>query len=96
MAIRIFCIKRESQTDPSKYESISLFGWENESTGASSRITPKDLSDWIQDKKGLAYALDANGGKEFVGVRKNQVGAAYVQTYSDGKWTDTLLSLPEC
>lgn len=53
-----------------------------------------ELVNWIENKSGSAYVEDGYGNRVSVGVVTPQVGAKYLRTHADGKWTDNLLALP--
>ncbi len=96
MAIRIVCINKSGGWHADPHHAISHLGWRNEETGEAGKNTRLEIYDWIKNKNGIAYVLDSRGNKAYVGVRENQYGTKYVQTYADQVWTDNLLALPEC
>jgi len=52
----------------------------------------------IEAKTNTFYVIDpASGKKAYVGVVHPTDGRApYLQTHADGRWTNNLLSLPQC
>jgi len=47
-------------------------------------------------KDGHSFYTRTNSQVAWLGVRKNEHGTEYVQTYADGQWSNNLLSLAEC
>jgi len=96
MAVRITCINKSGGQHQNPHEAISYLGWINESdnkTGKSSRL---EMYDFVVNKGGKAYVKDAYGNIAYLKGATSAAGNKYVRTYSDGKWTDNLLALPEC
>lgn len=91
MAIRITHIRLSGGTS---HEHIVHLWWTNPSTGATGDNTRSAIVSWIEDENGKAYVEDGSGNRADVGVVTPQVGAKYLRTYADGKWTNNLLSLP--
>jgi hypothetical protein len=52
----------------------------------------------IESKSNTFYVIDPISGKKaYVGVvRPGGTRNPYLQTHADGKWTNNLLSLPQC
>jgi hypothetical protein len=51
----------------------------------------------IEAKTNTFYVLGPGTGKKaYIGVIKPPQGQPYLRTYTDGVWTDNLLSLPQC
>lgn len=96
MPIRITCINKSAGHHEDPHHAISLLGWVEDGTGRTDKSTRTQIYDWIKLENGAAYVLDSNGHKVPVGTRENQHGTKFLQTYSDGVWTDNLLALPEC
>lgn len=63
-------------------------------------------ANWIWTRVAVIISIDAKTNKFYVyeGGYRSEVGvvrptdgrAPFLRTYADGKWTDNLLSLPEC
>lgn len=95
MAVRITCVDKPSGNIQNPHEAISIYGWTNESTGESNRADRLSMVDWIK-KGGVAYVKDYLGNMPVCQVRKSINGTEFLQTVTDDKWTDNLLSLPRC
>lgn len=96
MAVRITCINKDNGNHYDPHEGITDFGWVNEQTRASGRSTRVQMIQFIETQGGKAYVKDKFGNIAYVYVAVSRSGNKYLRTYADGKWTDNLLSLPEC
>jgi hypothetical protein len=96
MSIRVTCINKSGGYHEDPHHAISNLGWTEDGTGKTGRSTRLEIYEWIKNKNGVAYVLDARGNKAYVRTRENQHGTKYLQTYADQVWTDNLLALPEC
>lgn len=95
MAVRITCVNKPSGNNQNPHEAISHYGWVNEQTGER-KITPRvQMVEWVE-QNGSAYVKDVYGNIAHCGVRTSIRGTKYLQTYTDGKYSDNLLSLPAC
>ncbi|GAB3914455.1 DUF3892 domain-containing protein [Kibdelosporangium lantanae] len=75
------------------HEHIVHLWYVDQATGLSSDDTRAHLVSWVEGG-GKAYVEDRYGNRADVGVVTPTVGAKYLRTYADGKWTDNLLALP--
>jgi len=96
MAVRITCIKKDGGDLYDPHEGIIDFGWINEQTRATGQSTLIQMMVFLENQNGRAYVKDSFGKITHVGIVKTNRRTKYLRTYSDGKWTDSLLSLPEC
>lgn len=96
MAIRITCINKDQDNHQNPHEGITDFGWINKQTRATSKSTPAQMIEFLERQNGKAYVEDRLGNVANIGVVATSWGTKYLRTYSDGKWTDNLLSLPKC
>jgi hypothetical protein len=76
------------------HEHITQLWWTDPAAGTSGDNTRAYFVSWIEDKNGKAYVEDSRGNRADVGVVKPAVGAKYLRTYADNKWTNNLLALP--
>ena len=53
------------------------------------------ISTWTPNSRTDIYVKDSAGNTAFCYVNVNRFGTKFLQTYSDNKWSDNLLSLPE-
>jgi hypothetical protein len=95
MAVRITCINKDNGNHDNPNEAISHFGWQNESTGKTGRATRQQMVEYIEADKGAAY-VGTGASKVYCYVRTSPRGTKFLQTQSDGQWSNNLLSLPEC
>jgi len=95
MVVRITCVDKPSGNIQNPHEAISTYGWTDESTGESKTTDRLTMVNWVK-KGGVAYVKDNFGNKAQCQVRKSVTGTEFLQTVTDGKWTDNLLSLPRC
>lgn len=96
MAVRITCIKKSGGFHENPHVAIESLGWTNEATNESGRSSRLEMYDFVVNKKGQAYVTDNYGNTAYLQGATSASGNQYVRTVSDGKWTDNLLSLPEC
>ena len=94
--IRITCIKKDGGNHADPHEGIADFGWVNEQTRAAGRSTRDQMIFFLERQGGQAYVKDRFGNVAYVSVATTAWGTKYLRTHADGKWTDNLLSLPEC
>ena len=95
MAVRITCVDKPSGNLQDPHEAISQYGWLDESTGEIKYSTRAQMIEYLNNG-GQAYVKDGYGNQVFCMLRKNIYGTVFLQTVTDGKWTDNLLSLPRC
>jgi hypothetical protein len=95
MSLRITCINKDSGNHDNPHEAISRYGWLNEISMESGKSTRQEMVEWVE-KGNTAYVKDANGNTAKCGVRTSKKGTKFLQTYSDGFYSDNLLSLSEC
>ena len=92
--VRITCINKDNGNHFNPHEAISSYGWINP-------VGKKDISSraimvkWIEDGNG-AYVEDKSGNRAYCYVRKSVNGNKFLQTVSDGEFTNNLLGLTEC
>jgi hypothetical protein len=96
MSVRITCISKAGGDHENPHVAISNLGWVNEADGKTGNSTRIEMYDWIKNQDGYAYVRDQSGNTARVGTAETDRGTKYVRTYADGKWTDNLLTLPEC
>lgn len=96
MAVRITCINKDNGYHENPHEAIEWLGWINEQTNKSGRSSRLDMYDFVEKQGGQAFVRDGFGNVAYVHGAISASGNPYVRTVSDGKWTNNLLSLPEC
>jgi hypothetical protein len=95
MAVRITCVDKPSGNLQDPHEAISQYGWLDEATGETKYSTRAQMVEWMKTG-GQAYVRDSYGNQVFCNVRQNTHGTEFLQTVTDNRWTDNLLSLPKC
>ena len=95
MSVKITCIDKPSGNLQDPHEAISRYGWVDESTRNSGTSTRDQMVKFIKGN-GKAYVKDQRGNLVYCQLRKNSRGTEFLQTVTDGKWSDNLLSLPKC
>lgn len=96
MSVRITCINKDGGNHYNPHEAISRLGWVEDGTAKTGNSSRLELYDWIKNQQGVAYVRDQFGNQARVGTAETERGTKYVRTYSNGKWSDNLLALPEC
>lgn len=96
MAVRIVCINKDGGNHYDPHEAISHYGWLDESKNERGKSTREVMVDYIENKNGQAYVIDSSARKVYCYVRKSSNGIKFLQTYSDNRYTNNLLELPEC
>ena len=96
MAVKITCIRKDQGNHQNPHEGINDFGWVNEQTRAAGQSTRAQMVQFLEQQGGKAYVKDRLGSVAYISVVTSQWDTKYLRTYANGKWTDNLLSLPEC
>ena len=87
--VRVTCITKPNPQSP--HEHITHLG------GNGWYWTREQVIQSIDDRTNTFYVVDGGGNKAYVGVVRPDGGRApWLQTYADGRWTNNLLSLPQC
>jgi cytochrome oxidase Cu insertion factor (SCO1/SenC/PrrC family) len=84
--VRVLCVSKQPRTDT--HTGITHLG------GQGWKWTTNQVVQSIENKTNSFYTY-VNQTRANIGV-VNGPNGKYVRTYADGKWTDNLLSLPEC
>jgi len=93
MAIRITGIRKPSGVN-NTHEAISYYRWVEDGKTISTISDRQTVVGWV-DGGVTAYVSDGLR-VAYCQVRQSVSGTRFLQTVSDGKFTDNLLSLPEC
>ena len=96
MAVRITCIRKVGGNHQNPHEGITDFGWVNEQTRTTGQSTRAQMLEFLERQNGKAYVKDRLGNIAYIGVVTTSWGTKHLRTCADGKWTDNLLSFPEC
>lgn len=92
MSIRITAIRLSGGIS---HEHIAHLWWTNQATGASGDNARGDIVAWIEHQNGKAYVEDERGYRVDVFVVTPNIGAKYLRTFADGRWSNNLLALPQ-
>lgn len=95
MAVKIRAIEKDSGNHYNPHEAIQAYCWVNEQTSESGKTNRPNMVAWVE-KGNKAYVKDALGNIAYCYVRTSSNGNKFLQTYSDGTYTNNLLNLPEC
>jgi len=95
MSVRITCINKDEGYHENPNEAISHYGWLNESSGKQGESDRRSMVEWVNKEGNEAYVKD-DGNIAYCYVRKSSNGIEFLQTFADSKYTNNLLSLPEC
>lgn len=93
MAINITGVRKPGGVQ-NPHEAISFYRWLEDGTGKSGITDRNTVVGWVVAGT-RAYVQDARGQVD-CRVRASAADTRFLQTYADGRWTDNLLSLPEC
>ncbi|MBF6276389.1 MULTISPECIES: DUF3892 domain-containing protein [Nocardia] len=92
MAIRITAIHLEGGYG---HEHIQQVQWTNPATNETRKSSRAEIVAWIENEDGKAYVEQPPAPRAWVHVVTPGGGRAkYLQTKSDGVWSNNLLSLP--
>ena len=84
--VKVTCINKQDRENP--HEGITHLG------GRTWKWTRDEVIASIESETNTFYT-EKNGLRADIGVVNGKNGK-YVRTHANGKWTDNLLSLPEC
>lgn len=93
MALQITGIRKPNPTDP--HEAISHYRWFDHSDNTAGIDEREALIAWMEKNEVSAFVSNGSS-KAWCGIRKNQYGTKYLQTYADEQWNNNLLSLEQC
>lgn len=92
MSVRITHKRLSNGTE---HQHITELQWTNEATSATGSSTRAAMVDFVdKNPAGSAYTREGATRANVGSVHPAQ-GQPYVRTYSDGKWTNNLLALPD-
>ncbi len=92
MAYRITGIRKPGGVS-NVHEAISHYRWIKDGQ-TTSYISDRVTFIGLVEGKVATYVQDSSGNKAYCKINVSKSGTRFLQTYSDGKWTDNLLSLP--
>ena len=93
MAIRITGIRKPGGAS-NIHAAVSHYRWVED--GKSTSIITERLTvvGWVD--KGISAYVSNGANRAYCRVRQNENGTRFLQSVSDGKYSDNILSLPEC
>ena len=86
MNVRVMCVNKLPGDDP--YEGITHLG------GKGWKWSREEMVAFIEAKTHTFYTMVAGNRRDIVVV--NGPNGKYLRTAADGRWSDDLLTLPEC
>lgn len=92
--VRITCIDKNGGPHSNPNEAISHYGWIN-SSGKRDKSSRAIMVKWMESGN-KAYVEDNLGNRAYCHVRTSVNRIKFLQTVSDGKYTNNLLNLPKC
>lgn len=95
MAVQIICINKDGGDHHDPHEAVSHYGWINEQNGKRGKNDRRSMVAWVKEGN-QAYVKDGYGNTAYCEVRQSAHGTEFLQTVSDGRFTNNLLELPEC
>jgi hypothetical protein len=95
MAVQIVCANKPSGNLHDPHEAIEDYGWIEDGTGKRDTTQRQQMVDWVK-KGGVAYVRSPLGNQIQCYWRTSARGVEFLQTYSDGTYTDNLVNLPSC
>ena len=95
MAVKITCVDKPSANLQDPHEAISQFGWFDINTRQTMYSTRLQMVEFLETG-GSAYVEDSQGNFAYCQVRTSIRGTKFLQTVTDNRWSDNLLSLPRC
>jgi hypothetical protein len=93
MAIRITGIRKPGGAN-NAHEAISHYRWIEDGKAFTSITDRQTVVGWVEN--GVSAYVSGGSIVAYCQVRQSAGGTRYLQTVSDGKFSDNLLSLPEC
>ena len=96
MEVRITCIKRDDGSVHDHDHAIDFYGWQNELTNKRALADRQAMVNWVKQPGNAAYVKNNFQQKVYCKVNTSRNGIEFLQTYSNGMFTDNLLHLPEC
>jgi hypothetical protein len=93
MAYRITGIRKPGGVS-NTHEAISHYRWIEDGSTTSTITERMTVVGWVNT--GHKFYVSDGKNTAWCGVRTSSRGTKFLQTYSDGKWNDNLLSLPQC
>lgn len=93
MAIRITGIRKPGGAD-NAHAAISHYRWIEDGKTTSNITDRPTVVKWVDDGV-VAYVSDGYS-KTYCSVRENERGTRFLQTVTNSRYSDNLLSLPEC
>lgn len=91
MAVEITHVRYEGYSKT--HESIVSYKWKKASSSETGSSDKPGMVDFIDNQGGDVY-VGSGASRVKVGTVSNPHGQRFLRTYSDGTWTNNLLSLP--
>lgn len=95
MSVRIKGIEKDNGNHANPHEAIQAYCWINEENRETGKTNRPKMVAWVE-KGNIAYVTDSQNHRVRCYVRESSRGNKFLQTHSDGRYTNNLLQLPEC
>ena len=95
MTVRAVCINKDGGNHNNPHETVTNYGYVSSSDGTTKVVSRTAMVDFIE-KGGQAYVKDVPGNVAYCRVRTSVNGVKFLQTVSDNKYSNNILSLKEC
>ncbi len=92
--VQITGIRKDHGNHYNRHEAVSHYKWFDPSDNTTGIDTRQVMVSYI-DRGNSAYVIGRDGTKVYCYVNVSAAGTRFLQTKSDGKWSDNLLNLPE-
>lgn len=90
---KVTCINKDNGNHDNPHEAIQFLGWIDEQ-GNRNRTSRLEMVSYLE--RGNQAYVEAGGVRAYLYVRTSTLGNKFVQTIADSKYSNNLLSLPEC
>jgi len=91
------CINKPEHWMRMKRYKLWLYRWDKKTNDPVHVVSRQVMVDWAKKLGNRAYVRDEDNPSIVAFCYVNHRGSTeFLQTYSDGRWTDNLLDLNEC
>lgn len=94
MTVQITGIRKDYGNHYNRHEAVSHYRWVDPSDNSTGIATRQGMVGYLEAGN-TAYVVGNDGQKAYCYVNVSAAGTRFLQTQSDGKWSDNLLNLPE-
>lgn len=94
MTVQITGIRKDHGNHYNSHEAISHYRWYDPSDKSAGLTTREGMVSYLE-KGNTAYVVGYDGRIAYCYINVSAAGTHFLQTQSDGRWSDNLLNLPE-